>query len=337
MTPVRVVERSRLVARIIRRTALMYREGADSSLDRPAHIRAASGVGRVGRHLVVVQDDANFLALVDPNDGRAESVPLPAGPGGLRQFDDQRGNKKHKLDLESCITVGRGRDAMLVAFGSGSTRSRERVLVARGLDALAGRLDSAAPSVQIIEAPELYVALREARDFAGSELNIEGAVLIDERELRLFGRGNGAPRDGWLPINATCSFDWLDLWAYLGDRSLPLPGPHSITRYDLGTIDGVPLGFTDAIGWDRGAMFAAAAEASPDSVRDGRVSGSVLGVIPDQGSPTWMPLLDEGGVPFAGKVEGLAPGPGAGTVYAVADEDDPAKASELCVIRVDGS
>lgn len=92
-------------ARILRTTPLRYAEGADPALDRPAHVRAASAVARVGGRLAIVQDDANFVALVDPATGLAEAVTLPAGEGGLRQFDDLRGNKRFKLDLESCVLL----------------------------------------------------------------------------------------------------------------------------------------------------------------------------------------------------------------------------------------
>ena len=315
---------------------LMYREGADSTADRPAHVRAASGLAWVGRRLVVIQDDANFLAVLDPTEARrsgsfggAEVVHLPAGHAGLRQFDERRGNKGHKLDLESCFTFGAGAETTLVALGSGSTPARERILMVTGLQ-------EETPRVELLGAHELYAALRGTPEFAGAELNLEGAVLLGERNLRLFGRGNGASREGREPVNATCDLDWPGLRSYLHDRSLPPPTPRSIVRYDLGDIDGVALGFTDAMEWEGGILFSAAAEASPDAVQDGAVAGSAIGIIPDAAAPRWMSILDEHGSHFRGKLEGLARGPERGTVYAVADEDDPSRPSELCLIRIDG-
>src|SRR3712207_3817046 len=82
-----------LETRVVRRLPMRYAAGADATLDRPAHVRAASGLVWHGPRLVVVQDDTNFLALVDPATGLAESIALPAGEGGRRQFDDGRGNK----------------------------------------------------------------------------------------------------------------------------------------------------------------------------------------------------------------------------------------------------
>lgn len=326
---VQVTRSPNLRARIIRRKPLTYAAGADPAIDRPAHVRAASALAWVNDRLLILQDDANFLALTDLLGDQVEATALPPGPGGKRQFDDTRGNKAHKLDLESCITVDGGGETMVIAFGSGSTAARERIVIARGWDA-------GTPTVDVVPAPGLYTALRDAHDFAGSELNIEGAVLLEGRELRLFSRGNGAPKDGRRPLNATCSLDWPMLWSYLADRSLPPPWPYSITRYALGSVGGTELGFTDATAWGRGVMYAAAAEDSPDAVRDGPVAGSAIGVIAEDGSARCAHLLGEDGQLFPGKVEGVAPGRDAGTLYAVADEDDPGRPSELCIIELEG-
>jgi hypothetical protein len=327
----------RLVARVLRRMSLTYRAGADPALDRPAYVRAASAMAWVGGRLVIVQDDANFLAIADPDSASAAparslataDVTLPAGPAGRRQFDDGRGNKAHKLDLESCVVIPDRRGATLLAFGSGSTPERERIIVA-------DHWGAPAPRITLIHARELYAALRASLDFAGTELNIEGAALIGERELRLFGRGNGAARDGRHPVNASCALDWPLLRSYLDDRTMPPPLPRSTTRYELGAIEGVPLGFTDAMTWGDGILFSAAAEASPDAVRDGPVAGSVIGVIPERGEPRCTVIVDEHGAVFTGKVEGVASRPDARTIYAVADEDDPARPSELCIIGLEG-
>src|ERR1043166_8109663 len=131
-------------ARIVSRTKLFYAGGADPSQDRPAHVRAGSGIVPVetpkGPRLLVVQDDASFLALVDPVTKKADSIALPAAPGGRRTFDEASGTKKLKLDLE-CVTVI---DGVVFAFGSGSTDQRERVVVAR--------VDREPPEVNVVDA-----------------------------------------------------------------------------------------------------------------------------------------------------------------------------------------
>ena len=42
-----------LAARVVRSVPLLYAAGADPSLDRPAHVRAASGMARVGDRVAV--------------------------------------------------------------------------------------------------------------------------------------------------------------------------------------------------------------------------------------------------------------------------------------------
>ena len=117
-----------MTARVVRRVPLIYASGADAFTDRPAHVRASSGMAWIGERLAVVQDDANFVALVDTRSGQCEVVVLPAGHGGLRQFDDGRGNKRYKHDFEALVAV-RNNPTLLIAFGSGSSSRREHILV----------------------------------------------------------------------------------------------------------------------------------------------------------------------------------------------------------------
>jgi len=313
--------------RVIQRTPLHYGAGADEALDRPPHVRAGSSLAWVGSRLALIQDDTNFLALVDPHTAAVEPVTLPAGKGGLRQFDDLRGNKKHKLDLEACVTVDGGRT--FLAFGSGSTERREKVVMVRALG-------SEAPEVTLIELPALYHLLRSAPGFAPSRLNLEGVVHLGDR-LRFFSRGNGKERDGQKPVNATCDLPLDELLAHLEtpDR-VPPPSPADVVQYDLGDLDLVPLGFTDATLVGEAIVYSAAAEASADAVDDGSVTGSALGIVDRAGRARWAPLSDARGELFAGKVEGVvAAGAGAG-FYVVLDADDPGAPSELCVVEAEG-
>ena len=306
---------------------LRYAAGADPSADRPAHVRAASGLARVGGRLAVIQDDANFVALVDPATGVADAVALPAGEGGRRQFDDLRGNKRFKLDLEACVSVDVEGEETLLALGSGSSPLREKIAVVRGLG-------GPSPDVRVVEATALYAALRGAREFAGSEMNVEGAVIVD-RALRLFGRGNGAARDGLVAVNATCDLHLARLLAHLRDpASVDPPSPENVVRYDLGEIDGCRLGFTDGAAFGGRVLFAGAAEDSPDAIRDGPVTGSALGVL-DMDGGRWTILRDRDGGRFMGKVEGLLPRDES-SAWIVVDRDDPESPSELCEVELRG-
>ncbi len=319
-----------LRATVVARKPLLYGDGADAALDRPAHVRAASSLARIGDALVVVQDDANFLGVLRPRSD-AIAVTLPPGRDGLRQFDDLRGNKPFKLDLESSIATVTAGEPTLYAFGSGSSPAREHVVIARGWD-------TGAIAVEMIETPALYQALRSAADFAGSELNLEGVALRGD-EVWCFGRGNGAARGDVMPINATCVLPWravLECLASGGSRRLP--PPTTIARYALGSLDGIPLGFTDAAAIPSGFLYSAAAEASPDAVRDGPVAGSALGIIDIDGDVRWTPLTEADEREFDGKVEGIAWDlHSRDVVLAVIDHDDPRVPSELCTIRLEGS
>jgi len=319
-----------LEARVLSRTPLRYAEGADPHLDRPAHVRAGSSLAWVPGGIAVVQDDANFLAVVDPADARARSLTLAVGPGGRRQFDDERGNKRHKLDLEACVALDDGGRALLVALGSGSLPRREHALLVDGWE-------SGRPRPTLVHVPALYAALRDAADFAGGDLNLEGAVAVGDR-VRLLGRGNGAARDGVAAANAICDLDRAALLGHLRDPARwPPPTPTDVARYDLGTLDGIALGFTDATAWAGTLLYVAAAEDSPDAVRDGRVAGSALGVLDARGDARWAPITDADGRRFVGKVEGVLEARGTTErLLVVVDADDPDAPSELCTVELRG-
>jgi hypothetical protein len=192
--------------------------------------------------------------------------------------------------------------------------------------------------VTLVHLPSLYDKLRREHAFAGSELNIEGAVQFGDR-LRFFGRGNGAPRAGVRPINATCDLDWPALFAHLRapDRSPP-PPPERIVQYELGAIDGIPLSFTDAALSGDTLLYCATAEESPDVTRDGRVVGSTIGVIDPHGRVQWAVLTDGSEKPLPWKIEGLAPAAESGKrLFVVVDADDPDMASELCTVELRGA
>ena len=311
-------------------TPLRYAEGADTALDRPAFVRSASSLAWVPGGIALVQDDANFIGVFDPDGARTRAIALPSGHEGRRLFDDRRGNKAYKLDLEACLAVVHEGDTLLLALGSGSTPLREQVVLVRDWA-------SGSPIVEIRHLPRLYETLRAERRFAGSELNVEGAILDGDR-IRLFGRGNGAPRDGVVPVNASCELDWTEFLAHLLDPDgHASPAPESVVRYELGMLDGVPLGFTDVAAWRGRTLYSAAAEESPDAVRDGRVTGSVIGVIDRGGGTRWAPITERSGRSFDGKVEGIVPTRDADDVlFVVVDADDPDAGSTLGRVRLRG-
>lgn len=301
----------RLGARVVSRRPLLYSRGADASLDRPAHVRAGSALATIGGgRLAVIQDDTSFLAFVDLANGAVDDLPLPS-PTGERQFDDLRGNKKRKLDLEATFTFA---DGSIVAFGSGSSELRETVVMV---------IPGAEP--RLTHARELYAAMRAARAFSGSELNIEGAAPHGD-DVVFFQRGNGAGA----AVDATARVDRNRLFQYLRGGG-GCPSLRDITQWDLGTTtSGVRLTFTDGACTARGRLaFLACAEDCPDATRDGPVSGVCIGRIDDAAGVCEIAVvIGEDGSPLLDKAEGLA-FVDAHKAYVVIDKDDPSLASEL--------
>lgn len=327
-------------ARVLSRRALHYTAGADAKTDRPAHVRAGSGCAFVdvpgqGRRLAVVQDDARFIALVDPRGGRVDCIDLPAGKGGLRQFDKLRGNKMDKLDLEAVCALTIDGAPALLALGSGSAAPREVFVLTR--------FTADGPVVQELPAGAFFARLRGARAFSGSEMNVEGMAFLDEAHggapggtLRLFNRGNGAADAKGPPVDATCDVSLSALLAYLRDPQTRIaPSPENIVAHDLGSMQGTRLTFTDATVAPQGVLFLAAAEQSPNAIDDGEVVGTAVGLLRPDGTRVMVPILDEQGRPLTDKVEGIALDPAQpGKAFVVIDKDDPKAPADLLVISL---
>ena len=319
-----------LRAVVTARRALHYALGGDVDEDRPAHVRAASSLAWIGGQIALVQDDANFVALVDAADGDAHVIALPRGKGGLRLFDDVRGNKKFKLDLEACAAIESVDGPVLLAFGSGSKKRRRTVVT---ID----RFDHDTPRVRTADATTFYELLETATAFAGGDMNIEGVLPIADT-VRFFGRGNGATRRGIDAVNATCDVSLTALLEYLDDpiHRAP-PGADGFVQYALGNIDGVSLGFTDAASCGADVLYTATAEASADATVDGAIAGSAVGVIDVTGGVRFAVITDANGVAIREKVEGLLLSRSApGVVYLVLDPDDTTRPSELCTVALHG-
>lgn len=287
----------------------------------PPNVRAGSALRRQGAHLVVVQDDVDALALITA-DGTIEALPLPPRIGnGGRVFDKARGNKRFKMDLEACAALGDGR---LLAFGSGSSDWREHVVVVA---------PAAAP--RVLHAPGLYAALRACTHTLGAALNLEGAVS-DGRQLWLLQRGNDAgARDG-AAANAIIALSLPALLAYLDDPAA-VPAIESCVAVDLGAIDGIPLGFTDAaLAADGRLAFLACAEDSSDVQSDGPVLGCRFGWL-DGDDLRCADVRDADGRPTALKLEGLEPRPGDAALFdVVADMDRGDEPAVIAELRVSG-
>jgi len=128
-------------------------------------------------------------------------------------------------------------------------------------------------------------------------LDIEGAVVVADR-LRLLQRGGSrrhaesAWTDLLLPgvLNAIASSGSVD-YATLVDTQ----------AFDLGTIDGIPLAFTDGAALPDGSLvFTAVAEDAENSYADGPCVGAAVGMAGNDGRLRFLERLDP-----TYKVEGI--------------------------------
>ncbi len=310
-----------LTARLGKPRPLLYDRGAGPAAALPAHVRAASAIRRQGTRLVILQDDVSALALLDPATGSTQPVLLPTGADGVRVFDDGLGNKKLKLDLEACVVLPDGR---LVALGSGSSRRREQIATIAAAQGASAQLSSGA---------ELYASLRAHADARDARLNIEGAVIQGDW-LRLLQRGNG--KRHFAPWNAILDVSLAKFIGWLGGRN-DMPPVRRILELDLGAIDGVPFGFTDAAVVADGRMaFLACAEDTADVVSDGPVLGCRFGWLDaDDQHAVMTAVVDADGQPTGLKLEGIESRANGGALFDVVADmdraDEPAQIAELVV------
>jgi len=204
------------------------------------------------------------------------------------------GNKHLKMDLEAAVVLPDGR---LLAFGSGSARARESIVVVEP-----------ETGVRVRRAPGLYSRLRKHCETMGTELNIEGTVIQGDR-LRLFQRGNGARVTGGRSGSPVFDIDLARFLRWLAG-SAPVPNVVDVLEVDLGSIDGVPFGFTDAaVEVDNRIACVACAEESVDVRGDGPVLGGRFGWLDDTGARV-TDVIESNGRATPLKLEGIEPRPG---------------------------
>ena len=267
-----------VVARTLRRLSLVDAGGLD-------HLSAASSLVRVDRHLYVAADDEHHLGMFDLLD-QASGRLVRLFEGDLPRRHKDR--KAAKPDLEALLQLPASKarpNGALLALGSGSRPQRQRgvLLALDGDGALSGE-------VQAVDLGPLYADLAPHFD----KLNIEGGFITGAMFCLLQRGGAASP-------NACVRYAWNEVahWLEAGGAA---PAVRSVTRYELGAIDGVPLAFTDAAALpDGGWVLCAAAEDTDNAYDDGGCKGSAIGTVDPQGGLAWIALLE----PVC-KVEGIA-------------------------------
>lgn len=231
------------------------------------HLSAASGIVVAGRFLYVVADDELHLGVFD-REGVVDGIAVRLFQGDL--LTDAAARKARKPDLEALARLppfpGHPAGA-LFALASGSKPNRQ-IGVLMGLDDDGVLVGAPRP----VDLSSLYAPLH--RRFPA--LNLEGAVVCD-RHLVLLQRASGGHAENALirlaladVLEALCVADPLRLPELL----------HDVQTVDLGGIDGVPLGFTDAAALPDGRLvFSAVAESVDDTYHDGPCVGAAVGLL----------------------------------------------------------
>ena len=290
-----------------------------SAPGRPARLSAASGVVRRGDFVYVIGDDELFLAVF--------RLSAPDRPGTLERALagdlplDHGARSGAKPDLEALTVLppfGGHPYGALFGLASGSGPGRDRGFVwALAVD---GSLRGQAQEVDL--AP-LYRRLGEHI----GELNVEGASVIGDR-LWLLQRGGGKGRAAGIVAELSLE-EVMD--SLQRDLRLDADELAALRAYDLGTLDGVPLTFSDATPVAQELLvFTASAEAD-----DGHIRGSVVGTLDPDGHVQRLRTIDR-----RYKVEGVHATIDTGVMdfLFVCDQDDPDAASPLlsAAMPVDG-
>ncbi len=276
---------------------------------RPAHLSAASGVVRRGDFVYVIGDDELHLGIFTLSS---------AAPGRLKRVlegdlpSDHDERSQEKPDLEALTLLPPFEDhpyGALLGLGSGSGSNRDR-----------GFVCALAPDGSLAEEPreiDLHPVYELLREHVVAELNVEGAATMGE-SLWLLQRGDSEQGTN---LVAELSLEQV-MRSLRHDRRIDAHELENVRAYDLGSIDGVELTFSDATPIaDRLLVFTASAEAE-----DGAIRGSVVGTLEADGTVHRLRAIDR-----RWKVEGVHAAMDTGVLdfTFVCDQDDPDAPSPL--------
>jgi hypothetical protein len=260
---------------------------AAADAGRPLHVSAASGLVCLESFIYVIADDELHLGVF-PSAGSEPGHLTRVIEGTLPHSKSDR--KREKPDFEALTSLPAFGDyphGALLALGSGSRRNRYMGALL-GLD-VQGAVHG---SPRVVDLSSLFAPLED--EFRA--LNIEGAVVCDD-ELRLFQRGNARHAE-----NAVIRFQLSAVLGTLSSGRTDPIKPSMIHPVDLGQVNGIPFGFTDAAALADGDMvFTAVAEDTDNTYDDGPCAGAAVGIVGDDGRLLSFRRLDQ---PY--KVEGVS-------------------------------
>lgn len=244
--------------------------GTPSGPGRRPHLSAASGLVRAGDSLYVVPDDEQHLGVF-PATGNAPGALIRMLAGELPATNPERKARKADLEVLTRLPPFPGcPSGALLALGSGSRPTRRRGALL-SLDAR-GAVIGASRSID-------FAGVFDSLEHELPAVNIEGAVIVADR-LRLLHRGTKRhPQSAWIDLHcpdvlrALGSSDAVDTATLVGTAF-----------FDLGTINGIPLAFTDGAPLpDDTVVFTAVAEDTEDGYEDGSSVGAAVGIADRSG------------------------------------------------------
>ena len=248
---------------------------------------------------------------------------LPA-VDGLELFEEESGTKHLKPDFEAACGLEVDGEPAVLMLGSGSLGARMRWSLLRFV--------GGQPQAQVADLAPLYADVAAALSVPLDALNMEGACVVGGA-LRWYHRG--LPSAG-VPAGSVDLEPAAAVAAALGRASASAVTVSNPRHYDLGEVDGVGLGITDAVALPDGTvLLSAAAEDSPNPRDDGPVVASALVRIDGDAveEVTPLPLIDG----RVCKVEGLMlvdSDQDHLLLLAVVDVDDPESPSLAVRLRV---
>lgn len=207
-------------------------------------ISAASGIEYTDGRIYLISDNSNYLYEYQmANDMLSRHVLL-------QRSDMEQIKKSEKMDLEA-IHI---KDDIVYILGSGSTPIRE----------LGFSFSKKDRQINTIQLNNLYQNMREIADIDPSDFNIEGITQYGNNWLFL-NRGNG-------PGGRNVIFDV---------KGHSLTNDFQISSYEINLpqLNGLSFGFSGAAVIGNSLCFIATAEEGKSTYEDGKVGGTLFGII----------------------------------------------------------
>lgn len=312
----KAVKKEGLGVNILSRSKLRYEEGVDIP-DGAVHefARAGSGLAGFQGRLVAVQDDADFLVVIDSQNFEVRPYAIPIGLGSARLYDDrdETARPDSKSDLEACFCFALNQTPCVISLGSGVMDVRKRIIVTT--------FPEGEPHFRSFNSEQFHRTLDDLLQPHGAGLNIEGAVCGSGNEVFIFSRGDKGeePQDAIFVLNKQEFEQYL-----LRPEADNVPQPTALYLCDLGDLDGRPLTFSDAELVGDKILFSLSSES------DDGAGESFLGIWQDE----QLTIATGAGLPLEAKIEGVALL--GDRLYLINDEDDFQKPASLFEIELIG-